>query len=334
MIVGMDEQPERKETLLQRWKQGQFANRSVASTVSLSIVLVATLLWAKAIVVSRSGPLYARDNGRELTEAVGTNGLGYYLDQYDRQAYYLLEENGRPVGFGALVTEPLNQQGQLVIAGKELIVHLEAYREFSQFVVADDLSHYRYKKVYQNPNGKIVKVIEQTFHDNLLSGKALDSTGRSLSVPPYQVEPFAMIPPFLLDLFSSLGMQERYSDGIVLVYPNEDLMQTQRGGPVMFQTEQFWVQPLEAGVIPGEVMAQYPQGLGCRVQALGSEQQEQIFYFDGRNQLVWQKLPVNGSEYIYRAVPRDDLLQTFTDAEVLLEQLFRNEKTEDELELL
>lgn len=325
IISGMNEEDEKTGTLYRRWRAGQLANQSSASTIALSVVLVVTIVAAKAIVVSRSGPLIAQENAGKLLAKVAERGLDQILDRSRVEMTYLLEDNHKPIGYGVYQIEPgVGSEGQLIYSGKELL-YLDAYLEYSTFTIANDLSHYTYQKRYRDSRTGALKIVQQDYREGLLVGQVRLGPSSS-SLGPYRIDEAGFVAPFLIDLFSSLALQENFSKGVLFLRPT---IAKHSGFGWKFQLEKHWVQASEE--IDPDIVQEYPGGQGCTVEWLQTNEPQlaQKLYFNERHQLVWQQIPTERGELVYRAVSRQDILNHFPSALEILDR-WRREPDEDD----
>jgi hypothetical protein len=326
MISGMyqeDENKAEKDSLLNKWRQGRLAERHEVSIVVLALVLVLCLLAAQIMVSAGTGRIQAEDNGKEIIEKVSQQGLINTLGRQTITRYYLTRRNGQNTGYWAMIFEPkVLPDGSWVLTGKELthdiIGHILSQ---SSFEVADDLSWQSYYNNLQITMGKkrATFIQEYTIDQGVLRYSYTSGRRRS-KLPPINVKQWAFVPVLLVDFFSSLAAEQAREDGAVfyVVNPNvsEDLDHI---------ISDLWVQP--GGKVPQEIIDRTPQGRKVEVKWLQSNRFQRI-YIDNEHQLVWQK-ETDPQESIITAVTREELLETFADAEQVL-QMWLTTESENE----
>lgn len=322
----MIENQDKRGSLLVRWKEGQLANRSTSATVALSVILVATIIVAKAIVVERSGALIAQENAATLTEHISEVGLEQILGRYPLEMTYLFEKDQKPIGYGVYLLESeVDRDGKLSYVGKELVYRSDFEElSYSVFSVANDLSRFTQKKTIRRVSAGTHHVMLQAYRDGVLGGQV--QVGQRLySVAPYRVDEPGLIAPFLIDFFSSLGLRENYSEGVAFLLPK---IARQSESSWVFHLEKNWVQSSDE--IPSAVVDAAPGGQGCSIETaqLSASNISQTLYFNDEHQLVWQRIRSGqGGELVFRAVDRRDILNHFPDALEILDR-WRSEPDE------
>ena len=328
----MTDNQDKRGSLRTRWHEGQLSHHSTASTIALSLILVATLVAAKTIVVSRSGKLIAQQNAAALLEKISESGLSQLLDFSSDETMYLLEKNQEPIGYGIYFIGPeAHNEGQLTYAGRELLFRNDIQElSYSEFAITDDLSRFVYKKTIRRFKERYVQMTHQDYRDGVLSGQ-VQLGQRLYPAARYRADQPGLIAPFMIDFFSSLALQENYAKGVVFSLPR--IAQDPRYG-WMFQLDEQWIKSSQA--FPDEIVQQYPYGQGGTVEPLQTMEplQAQSLYFNMQHQLVWQKIDLGPDELIFKAVEREEILTHFPDALEVLEQWRGDSNEEDDHAIL
>ena len=301
---------------------------STRSTVVLGGVLAVCLAGAAVMVGMRSGQLRARENTAKLLKQVAQQRLESWLGYHPVRGYYIMESEGKAVGFSALQIEgQLADDNTYSFTGGEIYYSSKGnyYRE-SSYEVAGDLSSYRYTETTRR--GGVFEISRQEYRGGVVTVTYSVAPGRpvSLLVP---VEGDNFIPLFLLDALSSVAVQEGYEDGVVF-----SLLKVGQvpGGPELVRFLECWVRP--GGEVPEAVRRDNYDGRSVAVQWLRSGRSQQIYY--GReHQLVWQRdvFSEPQREEIMRVVSESELYDTLPEAKAVLHEWRRSSKESDAEEL-
>ena len=114
------------------------------NTIRGFLPCVATIVAAKVMVVSRSGPLIAQENAEVFLAKVAERGLDSILGRYPLEMTYLLERDQKPIGYGAFLIEPgTDDAGEMIYRGKDFTYrHDEGILSYTRFDIGNDLSHF------------------------------------------------------------------------------------------------------------------------------------------------------------------------------------------------
>ena len=204
------------------------------STLVLGGVLLVCLFLAQLIVMSRSVRVRqqqkARLNTAELIETVFNNGLDSYLGRANILRYFLLEKDGRISGYSIFLLEPqIQPDKQLVFLGKELFYEWDKnqktppYLQQADFIIANDLSWYQYRSTYPVIyKGKSLGIIQEQHQvqEGILSGSFFDGQRKAL-IEPKKITKNNLIPPALLDFFSSLAAEQQPDKEMVFAFTRQ-----------------------------------------------------------------------------------------------------------------
>ena len=283
------------KSLIQRWREGELARSSTASTVVLGICLAATLLAAFALVADRSGILVARQNGSEVIQQVRQQGLDTYLGQSNQVMYYLLEEDNQANGYRVLYMHRDVKNGRVVY--KELWHYPSlGLKIHTLFSITNDLSEYDYSKVTQNNQKKVSFAKHEYRNGELFNGR------RREFIPQ---DGNNIVPVFLLDFFSSLSTRDFPKKGAAFSFA---LLDQDRNKKIFF--EECWVQ--SGGKISEKIKATLPKGRLVTVNWNPSDPTSQglisqTIYYNMNHQLIWQKSITATSEEIQRTITPEEL---------------------------
>ncbi|MFC1783323.1 hypothetical protein ACFL02_07025 [Planctomycetota bacterium] len=323
--------------------QGDQAHRQSAATVMMALVLGATLLGAWMLVVGRSGKYQdlkqafeqkqqamleaeehrkqayqqAEEKAAQLIKKVAQQGLVNvnYLGKKPIARYFLMENSSESTGFFVLNFEPtIQQDGSWAINGKQIAHYKDGGMEtVDTFSVANDLSSYEFETVMYNLSTGQSRTANQSLSEGRLSGYFITEEPDKWPFENVDVSGVTnLIMPVLLDFFSSVAALEGDDEGMVLAFPAV-------GERRLVGLDAVWVR--RGGEAPEEVKSGIVGGHSVEVEWLTSERFQTIYY-DGEHQLVWQKDEPE-PESFFRAVTREQLIETFPEAEQILNRLLQ-----------
>jgi hypothetical protein len=228
------------------------------------------------------------------------------------ELYYLMESQGKPIGYKAVSVEPVvGEDDSIVIQwrGKEVYCQTdENMRIETLFSVQNDLSSYSYQEKIQNLSGGLYEVVRQTFANGFLD-ISYRRNFREVALPTLPISEANFIPLVLLDLFSSLGAARKdFKDGMVFAMMDTSVIHG-RSDKLLVEC---WVKP--GGEVPKEIRSRIPGGHSVEVEWLEAGHTQAIYY-DQNNQLVWQKDEFDLAELFHKAVSRSELVSVFPQAQ-------------------
>jgi len=304
-------------------------SHSSMATILLAIILAATLLGAQVLVSARSGQFRAYINAVELIEKVREESLAKSLNK-SIQRYYLIESDGKPVGYAATSVRPI-QQGEhsIIISGNELYYYPQTkVRKDISYQAQNDLSSYNFHEVIQDKTNGIYETVQQKFTSGILQLSYYNNTHPKPLVKWINIDKKNFIPSFFLDFFSSMAtVRNESTNGVIFAMVNDAFFRDYRQNVFI----ECWVKP------NGEVLQtnhnNHPGGSGVKTKWLGHEHHQTIYY-DNDHQLIRQKDYFDGTESLFRAVSHTELLSTFPSAEAELIDWFRTYANDDTTEVL
>ena len=316
------------DNLFTQWRQGRLSERRGLATVVLGLILAATLLAAQGLISSRSVPQKARQNGAQLIERISREGLIKTLGTESITRYYLFQKAEETIGYAVLVFEPqLQADDTWLLTGRELHHRPKANEMFRcHFEIIDDLSRYTYRSVRQVSLHGISAVLrhEHQVENGVLSGSY--RTGRDrLVLPPTNVAQKNLVPLPLLDFFSSVGSVKTVEEDFILTVVNPLI-------PGSLDQALLDLRVRTGPEVPEEIAPEAPGGHTVEVEWF-QERRSQIIYYDEEHQLYWQKDLVRPVE-ITRAVTKEKLLETFAEAEEVLQRWFTPESENEDTQIL
>jgi hypothetical protein len=314
------------------FKGGQLRRRgshSSIATIVLAAILVATLLGAQVLVSARSGQFRAYTNAVELIAEVREEGLAEYLNKPILR-YYLIESDGEPVAYAAISVRPI-QQGEhsIIISGNELYYNPQTkIRRDITYQTQNDLSSYVFREVIQDRANGSYETVQKKFTPGILQLSYYNSVRPKTPAKWIKINKKNFIPSFLLDLFSSVAaVREGAEEGVIFALMDDSFFRDYRRNIFI----ECWVRP------DGEVLQtnhdNHPGGSGVKTKWLGHKRSQTIYY-DNEHQLFRQKDYFDGTESLFRAVSRTELLSVFPSAEAELSDWFRTYTDDDTTEVL
>jgi hypothetical protein len=316
---------------LRDWREGRLAHRPGVATVVMGVVLALTLLGAQALVWTRTPDVekmaQARDRGSELILKVAKEGLDRYLGQKPIVRLFVMENKGRPAGFSGFFIQQKSENGAVQYAGRELLVQpQEQYQREVEFAVANDLSRYEYTFYHYFRNHR-VRTKPLIFTDGKFYTIDQHGQTRQLKFEPVD-EPRNMVPPMLLDFFTSLAC--RQEPDLPYAFRYIDI-----SNPA--DTENFArmidLRVTRYNKFPADVTALAPNGVGAKVVWYDIPSQSpvknQLIFYDEDHQIVRQ-VDVDES-ILYKTVDEEQLKSIFPNAGEILNKwlgTWLNETTE------
>jgi len=291
------------------------------TTLVLAGILAVCLLTAQIISVknNRKGELakQAAQNAADLISSVAGNGLADYLGKDPITRYYLLETDNKPIGYSVINIEPImmEDRSQAFVYRDVSILIDQARKIESRTVIANDLSEYYSTKEFK---GHPIEIL--MLKDGQLTGGSPAGNKKESFMIKDKTDVNNLIPPPLLDFFSSLVDEQIGSDGVIFAVPNVVFHQQL---PNVIHFNYFWVST-ETGMPPQFDSAE-PPGQFVRVKQFGGQKPlTQSILYDQQHQIILQQNSIGSPEF-YRAVTKSKLTETYPEAEILLTQ-WLNEK--------
>ena len=260
------------------------------STIALAVTLLVTLGLAQWYVSTKDGA----SNTIDLLDSLMENGLSQYIPNRSFNQYYILYSDGQPIGFKYF--EQSWRENYLV--GKEITSipnesHLSRVdwnisnntKTWSQRIQLIENGKPSSSEIHYYPSGKMKYVID---------GRIIDTSALSLR--------FNLIPPFMLDLYSSIGAKE-FDDQIELNF-------LQSGAIISLKVE-----PGDIEQVPQEYKNRYPEGFTVKT-TLGEF--TQIIYYSSDHQLIYQKDSVPQSFDTIAIADESEVLKHWPEAEYMV----------------
>ncbi len=329
-----------KTSWYQKWQEGQWSRNPGIATGMLLIFLLLTVLAAQMLVWKHEGQSGERSRqnedlrlriregrrrGGQIVEQICRVGLSSdrYLGREGQVHYYLVRESGKPTGFSGYSLQPRLASSGITFSGKEMRLDLSGrYRLQTECEFSEDLSKYRYTQHILGNRGGIT--VHQLYADGVLRVFLPRRPVQSLRVESVLESP-CLIPPFLLDFFSSVAAQQETAGEISLtvVQPSENPR-----NPTGLDWLDCLVRP--GGEIPKAIAEKTPEGLAIETlwpeRLIYGEPHVQTVYYNRQHQLVWQEDSQFGETI--EMVTRDELAQENPEAFETLESWLKTEAHE------
>lgn len=312
----------------QRWRQGQLASNSSVKTVVLALMLVITIFIAHTIVNTRSAPYLklekARENAADIIDYVSQQGLRTYFGTEQIIRYHIIEEQGFSPAYGISYLQSWQtENGNWICKGGELRYYpVKNIFVTTSFAVADNLAGYTYRTNILHTVNKRSIVIgqEQICYQGLLSGSYISNN----IVIPIKQNNFGnvvnLVPPPLLDFFSSIAAIDDPDGNAAFTYPNFVVTEKRH---LMIE----WPEVLVATGqdVPDEIVIATPGGQSVETKWYSTASNDgQHIRYDQQHQLYWQqdfKSQNNEPTAVLKTVTREELLDAFPNAQSLIERL-------------
>ena len=306
--------------------QWNWATRESSATIALVAILGVSLLSAQMLVRARTGNVLDRQqavqNAAALISKVAGQGLSYYLGNQTITRYYFHEDENGKNGYMVLSFQPeIQPDGAWILNGRQIYCLEKSIELRETFQVADDLSWYEHKTSVRYLTSGRIEETELRYKEGYLQGAIAFGDTKGAKVIPLPMVSTGgannLIMSCLLDFFSSVAIDEDYSEGVILALPK---VQFRGDPPKLLHTEDLWVRT--GGEAPAEVRSAIPNGRCVEVKWLSQSNRFQTVFYDQEHQLVWQKDLPEPASYL-RQTTRSEVLAKFPEAEQVLSQMFR-----------
>jgi hypothetical protein len=303
---------------LSDWREGRLAQRPGVATIVMGVVLALTLAGAQGLVWTRTPNIekmtQARNRGSELIRKVADGGLDRYLGSKPAVRLFIMENKGRPAGFGGLFIQQKTENEVVQYGGRELLVQpQEQYQREVEFTIANDLSKYEYT-FYHYLRNRRIRTKPLIFSDGAYY--TIDQQGQTRQIK-FETgdEQRNIVPPMLLDFFTSLACRQEselpYAFRYIDISDPADTTNFARMIDLMVtRYDKFTT----------DVTALAPNGVGAKVVWLDitgqSSVKKQLIFYDENHQIVRQ-VDVDES-VVYKTVGEDQLKSVFPNAGEIL----------------
>ena len=189
---------EKQMNIIDNWRQGRLATTSTASTIALSIILIATLCSAQYAIKK---PLAT---GNNIYTTIKQDGLSKYIDPSNAIHYYFEKLNlNSNVDNGAILHHAVKQGANGL---EHTMTRFSFFREHivvEELTIGDHLDYYD-ARIYTIiiASGTIVQNLHHTMHGNAY--RTVTKEQDILTVAPVIMEDY--IHYLMLDLFTSIGI--------------------------------------------------------------------------------------------------------------------------------
>ncbi len=322
---------------MERWRNGDLAKQTTASTISLSLILVFTLLVAQSIVASRTYDDTAIHNARSLIQEIKSNGLDYYFGLHPSVEYFVIEENSKPVGFLLKSTEPeISQEtGETLFNGKEIVYYqqnniIQKY----QFQINNDMSHYYLNYSLKNNATKRSLQVNQYFKEGLLFGQYRSQRNQTINLRGSVADTSTLAPPFMIDFISSVAGEKDFKDGALFYLPSPDPIIDYKA----FLEENYFIKNTDT--TPDQAPSNIARTMHAERRILSIwknrgignyTQVDQYLCYNTSHQLIWQSSIIEDSpDNIVRSISRQEILNLFPEAQQLIDLWLRVENIKND----
>jgi hypothetical protein len=289
----------------------------VKITVVLAIVLLVSILAAQVIVTVRGKTSQLKEAGAKLIGQVAQQGLSHYFGNEPIIRCYLLETDGNKEGFGILRIRPTDGKSDKTMFAIEYISS-NVSDNVTQHVlceISDDMRYYEYIERGSDARGHVVgNALYRDGDEIIAQAGAADKQKISLA---NSSSPDNIVPPVLMDFFSSLVASGDYGDEVHFSIP----VVISRSGTQMLLVPFQVVRGTEFAT--AELKESAPAGPAVTVtwpsRGKQNEHLIQAVVFDAQHQLLWQQDSL-GSPQVNRAVTEAQLLEAYPQAATILQK--------------
>jgi|GEM_PF-5259972 len=183
---------------INKWRQGQLSASATASTVALSIILIATLCSAQYAIKK---PIA---KGNNIYTTIAKNGLSKYIDQTDSTQYYFEKLNiNSNTNNGAILHRKTSRGANGLEHRLTNISFYSGHIVIDELTIDEHLGFYD-AKIYSiiTESDEVIQNLHHTMHNNAFR-TATKGEDISESKPIHLEEHMHYL---LLDLFTSIGI--------------------------------------------------------------------------------------------------------------------------------
>ena len=260
------------------------------STIALAVTLLVSLGLAQWYVSTKQGT----SNTRKLLTSLRENGLDKFVSYQPYSQYYILYNNDVPVGYRYY--EHFWRDNYLV--GVEITQMPEqAYYGISEWKISNNTNTWsQHERI--NANGTR-SALDINYNPDegmkyILNGTYIDTSSLSLRSN--------IIPPFMLDIYSSIGIQQYNSQLDLLLLAGIKVIS-------------FAAEPGDSNSIPMQYKSNAPDGITVKTSFRNISQQ---LYYNKDHQLIYQKDNADRQYNTIIASEDEEVFRLWPEAEKLI----------------